>query len=80
MNVAPGYIEGTGFENKLNNDSTKTRELAREIVYHMYNNSELYIPKYNEIYKRVIEEYNQNPYEFGINSYEHKLKSGRLKR
>lgn len=80
LNVAPGYIEGTGFEDKLNNDSSKTIELAKEIIFYMNNKAELYIPKYDEVYKRVINEYNENPYEFGISSYEHKIKSGRVRK
>lgn len=80
LNVSPGYIEGTGFEDKSNNDSSKTTDLAREIIFYMNNKSELYIPKYDEVYKKVICEYNKNPNEFGVNSYEYKIKSGRIKK
>lgn len=79
LNVAPGYIKGTGFEGRLNNDVEATKELAEEIITKMINKDDLYIPKYDEIYKDVLKRYNDNPYEFGLQSYNHKISSGRLK-
>lgn len=78
LNVSPGYIEGTGFDNKKNNNSLLTKKLSNDIIDKMENKSVLYIPKYDEIYKNVIERYQKNPYVFGLESYEYKLKSGRI--
>lgn len=78
LNVAPGYIEGTGFDKKDNSNSEKTSDLAKEILVKMFNRKELYIPKYEEIYRDVIDRYIENPHEFGINSFEHKVNTGRL--
>lgn len=80
LNVAPGYIEGTGFESRTNSDSSKTLELAFQIIESMYKKEELFIPMFKSKYKDVILRYNNNPKEFGLSSYNYKIKSGRLKR
>lgn len=78
LNVSPGYIKGTGFDNKENNNSLLTKKLASDIVDNMEKKEVLYIPEYEEVYKSVIDRYKENPYKFGIESYDYKLKSGRV--
>jgi superfamily II DNA or RNA helicase len=56
----------------------KPLDLADEIINRMLNRELLYIPKYDETYKAVIERYNENPVEFGLSSYKYKQESGRI--
>ena len=44
----------------------------------MNNKEELFIPKYEEIFKYVIERYNADSHEYGVHSYNYKMKSGRV--
>ncbi len=76
LNVSPGSIKGTKF-NGGDNNFTMTDSLADEIVSALLDRKELFIPEYNEVYKAVIERYNNNPKEYGIHSYNYKINSGR---
>lgn len=78
LNVSPGSIKGTKF-NGGENQPELTSELAGQIVEKMLCGEELYIPEYDEIYKGVIERYNNDPHEYGMHSYNYKKSSGRLK-
>jgi glycerol-3-phosphate cytidylyltransferase len=78
LNVSPGSIKGTRF-NGGQNDLSQTEGLAKEIVTHLLNRDTLFIPQYDEVYKGVIEQYQKDPHEYGIHSYEYKLSSGRAK-
>ena len=76
LDVSPGSISGTGF----NGGKTKLDlidELSREIIYRTFNKECLYIPKYDEIYKNVIEKYQNNPHDFALESYNYKKESNR---
>ncbi len=77
LNVSPGSIKGTRFNGGAN-DFSMTDSLAKEIVNELFKKSELYIPQYEEIYKGVIERYNNDPHEYGVHSYNYKLNSGRV--
>ena len=77
LNVSPGSIKGTRF-NGGKNDLSQTENLAKEILFHMENQETLFIPQYNEIFKGVIERYRTDPHQYGIDSYDYKLKNGRL--
>ena len=44
----------------------------------MINRETLFIPQYNEIYKDVIKRYNEDAEKFGAESYEYKIRNGRL--
>ncbi|MCL2022759.1 MAG: SDR family NAD(P)-dependent oxidoreductase [Oscillospiraceae bacterium] len=69
--VAPGKIEGTRFHSN-STQLEKLGDLSREILESLYSKKELFIPKYDEIYKNVLEENMENPREFGLNSYKYK--------
>ena len=77
LNVSPGSIKGTRF-NGGSNDLNETAELARQIINRMNNKEELYIPDYEEIYKSVINRYNEDSNKFGVESYNYKVENNRL--
>ena len=77
LNVSPGSIKGTRF-NGGNNDLSLTKQLAQEIIKKMHDRSTIYIPEYEETFKGVIERYHTNPRQYGLDSYEYKMSSGRF--
>lgn len=78
LNVSPGSISGTRFEGG-NNDLSRTTELARDIIGHLHAKEDLFIPKYEEIYKDVLARYAADFRAEGAHSYEYKIKTGRVK-
>lgn len=77
LDCSPGSINGTAFSGGENNYS-ELSHLAEEIVHRMQKKETLFIPQYEEVYKKVIDNYISNPESFGIDSYRYKMKSGRL--
>ena len=77
LNVSPGSIKGTKF-NGGNNDLNKTEALAQAILGKMEERQTLYIPEYEEVFRGVIEHYRQDPHQFGLQSYQYKMESGRV--
>lgn len=77
LNVSPGSIKGTKFNGGKNNLEL-TAGLAQRIVQHVMNSDELFIPDYDEIYKRVLEDYHNDPHGYGLHSYQYKKESGRI--
>ena len=77
LDVSPGYIKGTNFNGNGNNLAL-LKDLASQIIVRMYNRETLFIPQYDEIYKEVLNRYNQNPESFGQESYAYKVSSGRI--
>ena len=77
LNVSPGNIEGTCF-NQGKNDLNLTTPLAKKIIQNMREKNDLYIPDYIKIYKEVLERYHKDFRSEGLHSYEYKLHSGRL--
>jgi len=78
LNVSPGSIKGTSF-NQGKTDLTLTGPLAKEIIEHLDNKEDLFIPHYKEVFKNVLERYHDDFRKEGLHSYEYKLKSGRIK-
>ena len=78
LNVSPGSIAGTSF-NQAKTNLLVTTPLAQEILSHLENRDDLFIPCYDEIFKSVLERYHQDFRAEGRHSYEYKLKSGRVK-
>jgi short-subunit dehydrogenase len=78
LNVSPGSIAGTSF-NHGETDLSVTQPLAQEIISHMENQDDLFIPKYEEIFHDVLERYHKDFREEGRHSYDYKLSSGRVK-
>ena len=77
LNVSPGSIKGTRF-NGGPNDLSQTEALAAEIVEKMYARETLFIPEYDTIFKGVIERYQADAHQFGVDSYNYKMESGRF--
>jgi len=77
LDVSPGSLKGTNF-NGRGNDLSQVAEVADEILTRMYARKTRYIPQYDEIYKCVLERYHRDPMQYGVESYDYKLKSGRV--
>jgi len=76
LNVSPGSIKGTKF-NGGDNDLNQTEALAQAILDKMEEKQTLYIPQYDEVYRGVLACYHQDPHQFGLQSYQYKMESGR---
>lgn len=77
LNVSPGSIKGTSFNNGKT-DLSLTEDLANEIVKHLEAKDDLFIPKYEEIFQHVLARYQADFREEGRHSYDYKLNSGRI--
>ena len=77
LNVSPGSISGTSFNQGVT-DLSQTSELAGQIIEHLEHKRDLFIPKYEEVFKQVLERYHQDFRAEGIHSYEYKICSGRV--
>lgn len=77
LNVSPGSIKGTAF-NGGKTDLSLTSKLAEEIVNHFMDKDDLFIPEYDEIFHSVIDRYKKDEHQFGVESYQYKMASGRL--
>lgn len=78
LNVSPGSIQGTSF-NQGATDLNLTRPLANEIITHLLQKSDLFIPQYESIFRNVLERYHKDFRAEGLHSYDYKLNSGRVK-
>lgn len=77
LNVSPGSIKGTSFNNGETNLALIS-SLAIEIISHLEQKDDLFIPQYEDIYKHVLERYHMDFREEGRHSYDYKLNSGRI--
>ncbi len=77
LNVSPGSIKGTSF-NQGPTDLSITRELANDIICHLENRDDLFIPRYDDVFKDVLARYHKDFREEGRHSYDYKLNSGRV--
>lgn len=77
LNVSPGSIKGTAFNNGKT-DLSQTTPLATEIVQHLLAKDDLFIPQYDEVFCHVLERYHQDFRAEGRHSYEYKVNSGRM--
>jgi short-subunit dehydrogenase len=78
LNISPGSIKGTAFYNGTN-DLSITQKLASDILSHLWNRDDLFIPQYDEVFKGVLERYHEDFRAEGRHSYEYKMQSGRVK-
>lgn len=77
LNISPGYIKGTSFEDGKT-DVDRLNPLAKEIICHLKEKTDLFIPQYEEVYATVLERYHQDFRKEGLRSYDYKLNSGRV--
>lgn len=78
LNVSPGSIAGTSF-NQGKTDLALTRPLAEEILSKMEAKEDLFIPKYDEVFREVLNRYHADFRKEGLHSYDYKIESGRVK-
>ena len=78
LNVSPGSIKGTSF-NGGQTDVEIIQELASIIIDKLQQKADLYIPKYDEVFRDVLERYHQDFRSEGLHSYDYKVNSGRVK-
>lgn len=79
LNVSPGSIKGTSFNGGKTNLNV-TSQLAEEILIHIGNKEDLFIPQYEEVFREVLDRYHTDFRKEGAHSYEYKLNSDRLKK
>lgn len=72
LNVSPGSIKGTSF-NGGKTDLNLTSELAKEIICHLEDKDDLFIPMYDEVFHEVLERYHADFRKEGNHSYDYKL-------
>ncbi len=77
LNVSPGSIKGTSFSNKAT-DLDAVTPLAEEILKHLDQGDDLFIPKYEEVFKEVLRRYHEDFRKEGLHSYDYKIQSGRV--
>ncbi len=77
LNVSPGSLKGTSFT-KGKTDLSITAPMAKEIILHLEQKDDLFIPQYEEIFKTVLGRYHTDFRAEGRHSYEYKVKSGRV--
>lgn len=74
LNVSPGIIKGSAFYGK-DNDLGALHDLTCEIIKHLEAKDDLFIPKYEEVFKEVLQRYHDDFRKEGAHSYEYKLES-----
>ena len=77
LNVSPGSIKGTSF-NQGRTDLKQTSELTNQILLHLEEKEDLFIPKYDEVFHEVLERYHNDFRLEGLHSYDYKVLSGRI--
>jgi len=71
LDVSPGSIQGTRFSGAQNNlDSL--RPFTDELLSKMFSRERLFIPKYDEVYRGVLQRYHDDGLKFGLESYSYK--------
>lgn len=72
LNVSPGTIKGTGFyAGKTNLE--ELHDLTAEIITHLENKDDLFIPKYEEVFKEVLQRYHDDFRKEGEHSFDYKM-------
>ena len=76
LNVSPGSIKGSAFYGK-DNDLIILHDLTCEIIQHLEAKDDIFIPKYNDIFKEVLQRYHDDFRKEGSHSYDYKINSQR---
>lgn len=77
LNVSPGSIKGTRF-NGGDNKLDALQPLAQQIINEMQAQHTRFIPDYEPIFRGVIERYQADAHQYGLDSYKYKMEGGRL--
>lgn len=79
LNVSPGSIKGTNFNNG-GTDLSQLTDLGTRIISEMEQKNDLFIPQYDTVYQEVLRRYHEDFRAEGRHSYDYKLNSGRVKK
>jgi glycerol-3-phosphate cytidylyltransferase len=77
LNVCPGVLQGTSFYGDQT-DFSSLQSLSRAILEKIKNRDVIFIPQYDEVYHTVINRYLNDAHQFGLDSYDYKMSSGRV--
>lgn len=77
LEVSPGSLKGTGFTGGPSQPEL-TFALAEDIVTRAIRHEELFIPQYEEVFRKVIDRYLMDAHGFGVESYTYKKNKGRV--
>lgn len=77
LNVSPGSLKGTSFT-AGKTDLNAIAPMANAIIEHLDAKDDLFIPQYEEVFKKVLERYYADFRAEGEHSYDYKIKSGRI--
>lgn len=77
LDVSPGSLKGTNF-NGTGNDLSLLDGVADAVIEKMLAREILYIPMYDEVFGKVIERSRTDPMKYGVESYDYKIKNGRI--
>lgn len=76
LNISPGAFKGSAFYGKPN-DLNALHDLSCEIIKHLEEKKDLFIPKYEDIFKEVLQRYHEDFRKEGARSYDYKMNSDR---
>lgn len=77
LEIAPGFLQGTSFYGKPT-DLAKLKDVSQTILKKIYLQEEYIVPENKVLYERVINRSKLDPKKFGLESYDHKISSGRV--
>ena len=77
LDVSPGSIKGTRF-NGGENQPELTAALATRITDALFAREVRFIPDFDTVYQRVLQNYQDDPHGYGLHSYQYKKDSGRV--
>lgn len=72
LNVSPGSLKGTSFTN-CKTDLSVTAPMAQAIISEMERKNDLFIPQYEDVFKTVLQRYQDDFRKEGAHSYDYKL-------
>ena len=72
LNVSPGSLKGTSFTNGKT-DLSVTAPMAQAIIAELKKKNDLFIPQYEEVFKTVLQRYQDDFRKEGAHSYDYKL-------
>lgn len=72
LNVSPGSLKGTSFSN-AKTDLSVIAPMAQTIIVEMEKKNDLYIPQYEEVFRNVLQRYQDDFRKEGAHSYDYKL-------
>lgn len=72
LNVSPGSLKGTSFTSGKT-DLSVTAPMAQAIIAELEKKNDLFIPQYEEVFKTVLQRYQDDFRKEGAHSYDYKL-------